>query len=120
MLAGLVEGCAPLTKQDKATVSGCSRRFSLKRRQEWIPETSFPVNHDEEYNADISVFYVTLGSVFETGNNEEDVAIIRLMDKDKDRRKMYTIKIFREGGKIAMYESRITRRSVSDWSILEK
>ena len=109
MYKGLVEGCAPLTKQDKATVSGCSRRFTLKNKAEWIPETTFPVEHDDFFRADISVFYVSLGSVFEAGNDEEDVAVIRLLDKDQDRRKMYTVKIFREGGKIGLYESRITR-----------
>ena len=109
MSLGLVEGCAPLTKKDKATVSGCSRRFTLKEKQEWIPETSFPVDFDDYYQADIAVFYVNLGSVFDVGNKDEDVAVIRLMNKEKDRRKMYTVKIFREGGKIALYESRITR-----------
>ena len=83
MIQGLVEGCAPLTKQDKATVSGCSRRFSLKNKKEWVPETTFPVEHDQFFRADISVFYVSLGSVFEPGSSEEDVAIVRLMDKDQ-------------------------------------
>jgi len=106
---GLVEGCAPLTKKDKATVSGCSRRFELKEKKEWVPETSFPVEFDDYYQADIAVFYVKLGSVFDVGNKDEDVAVIRLMNREKDRRKMYTVKIFREGGKIALYESRITR-----------
>jgi len=107
--SGLVEGCAPLTKQDKATVSGCSRRFTLKDKVEWVPETVFPVEHQEYLRSDIAVFYVSLGDVFDINNREEDVAVIRLLGKKKDRRKMYTIKIFREGGKIALYESRITR-----------
>ena len=47
--------------------------------------------------------------MFDVGNKEDDVAVLRLLEKDRDRRKMYTIKIFREGGKIALYESRITR-----------
>ena len=47
--------------------------------------------------------------MFDVGNDENDVAVIRLLGREKDRRKMYTIKIFREGGKIALYESRITR-----------
>jgi len=106
---GLVEGCAPLTKQDKATVSGCSRRFTLKNKAEWVPETTFSVENDDTFRADIAVFYVKLGSMFEVSSDEKDVAVIRLMEKDKDRRKMYTIKIFREGGKIALFESRITR-----------
>ena len=107
--SGLVEGCAPLTKQDKATVSGCSRRFTLKDKVEWVPETVFPVEHQEYLRSDIAVFYVSLGDVFDINNRQEDVAVIRLLGKKKDRRKMYTIKIFREGGKIALYESRITR-----------
>jgi len=106
---GLVEGCAPLTKKDKATISGCSRRFSLIAKAEWVPETIFPVEHDEYFRADVAVFFVTLGSMRDAGNDEKDTAVIRLLDNMKDRRKMYTIKIFREKGKIALYESKITR-----------
>ena len=106
---GLVEGCAPLTKKDKATISGCSRRFTLEAKAEWVPETIFPIEHDEFFRADVAVFFVTLGSMNEPGNDEKDTAVIRLLDNMKDRRKMYTIKIFREGGKIALYESKITR-----------
>ena len=109
MTSGLVEGCAPLTKQDKATVSGCSRRFTLKDRKEWVPDTTFPVDHDDFLRADIAVFYVTLGSLFDVGNQAEDVAVVRLLGRDLYRKKMYTVKIWREGGKIALYESRITR-----------
>ena len=50
-------------------------------------------------------------------SDEKDVAVIRLMEKDKDRRKMYTIKIFREGGKIALYESRITRQDLKEYEM---
>jgi len=106
---GLVEGCAPLTKKDKATVSGCSRRFTLEAKAEWVPETVFPIEHDEFFRADVAVFFVTLGSMSEPGNDEKDTAVIRLLDNMRDRRKMYTIKIFRQGGKIALYESKITR-----------
>jgi len=106
---GLVEGCAPLTKEDKATISGCSRRFTLEAKAEWVPETMFPVQHDEFYRADVGVFFVTLGSMYDAGNDPKDTAVIRLLDNMKDRRKMYTIKIFREMGKIALYESKITR-----------
>ena len=60
-----MEGCAPLTKQDKATVSGCSRRFTLKNKAEWVPETTFSVENDDTFRADIAVFYVKLGSMFE-------------------------------------------------------
>ena len=106
---GLVEGCAPLTKKDKATISGCSRRFTLTAKAEWVPETIFPIDHDEYFRADVAVFFVTLGSMNDGGNDQKDTAVIRLLDNMKDRRKMYTIKIFREKGKIALYESKITR-----------
>jgi len=106
---GLVEGCAPLTKQDKATINGCSRRFTITNRKEWVPEIVFPMQHDEFYDADVGVFFVTLGSMNSADNDAEDTAVIRLLDNMKDRRKMYTIKIFRNGGKIALYESKVTR-----------
>ena len=55
----------------------------MKNKKEWVPETTFPVEHDQFFRADISVFYVSLGSVFEPGSSEEDVAVVRLMDKDQ-------------------------------------
>ena len=81
----------------------------MKDRKEWVPDTTFPVDHDDFLRADIAVFYVTLGSLFDVGNQAEDVAVVRLLGRDLYRKKMYTVKIWREGGKIALYESRITR-----------
>lgn len=106
---GLVEGCAPLTKQDKATVAGCSRRFTVEGRQEWVPRTTFPLQHDEVYRSDVGVFFLSLGRLGEGDNDEEDAAVIRLLDGEKDRRKMYSVKIFRKKGKISLFESKVTR-----------
>ena len=63
---GLIEGCAPLTAADKGTVSGCSRRFSINGKAEWVPETVFPLQHDEQRGADVGVFFVSLGTFIET------------------------------------------------------
>ena len=106
---GLVEGCAPLTKQDKATVAGCSRRFSISDKAEWVPETVFPMQHDEYFKADVGVFFLTLGPLGNGENDLDDVAVIRLLDQNKDRKKMYSIKIHRRLGKIALYDSKVTR-----------
>lgn len=100
---GLVEGCAPLTNKDKSSIDGCSRRFMIKDKAEWVPETVFPMS------GDTMAFFVTLGSLNDIGNREDDTAVIRLLDAKKDKQKMYSIKIFREDGKIALYESKITR-----------
>ena len=100
---GLVEGCAPLTNKDKTSIDGCSRRFTIKDKAEWVPETVFPMSQDT------FGFFVTLGSPDDVGNREDDTAVIRLLDEKKDRQKMYSIKIFREEGKIALYESKITK-----------
>jgi len=100
---GLVEGCAPLTSKDKSSIDGCSRKFQIKDKAEWVPETLFPIS------GDTSVFFVNLGSLGDIGSQEDDTAVIRLLDDKKEKEKMYTIKIYREGGKIALYESRITR-----------
>jgi hypothetical protein len=100
---GLVEGCAPLTNKDKTSIDGCSRRFTIKDKAEWVPETVFPMSQDT------FAFFVTLGSPDDVGNREDDTAVIRLLDEKKDKQKMYSIKIYREEGKIALYESKITR-----------
>ena len=35
---GLIEGCAPLTDADKATILGCATRFKIQGTAEWVPE----------------------------------------------------------------------------------
>jgi len=104
---GLIEGCAPLTAEDKRTVSGCSRRFDIYGKAEWVPETIFPLVRDDARDADVGVFFISLGS--ESLNSNDDVAVLRLLDERKDRRKMYSIKLDRRKGKIGIYESKITR-----------
>ena len=50
--------------------------------------------------------YVHLGLVGET----DDVAILRLLDENKNQRKMYTVKWYRKNGKISISESVRTRQ----------
>jgi len=100
---GLVEGCAPLTEQDKATVQGCSRRFNIKNKAEWMPETYFPVNQD------VTSFFVKFAPEGDIESTDDDTAVIKLIDDDLSRDKMYTIKISKNGGKISLYNSQITR-----------
>jgi hypothetical protein len=59
-----VEGCAPLTAADKATVRGCSRRFTIADKAEWVPETIFPMQHDETLGVDVGVFFLSFGKRF--------------------------------------------------------
>merc|ERR1739847_208142 len=101
---GLIEGCAPLTAEDKKTVHGCSRRFEIHDKAEWVPETIFPLARDEARDADVGVFFVSLGNGQESSNGGDDVAVLRLLDESKGRKKMYSIKIDRRKGKIAIYE----------------
>jgi len=100
---GLVEGCAPLTEQDKATVQGCSRKFNIKNKAEWMPETYFPINQD------VTSFFVKFAPEGDIESTEDDTAVIKLIDDDLSRDKMYTIKIAKKGGKISLYNSQITR-----------
>jgi len=106
---GLIEGCAPLTTADKGTIAGCSRQFTIEDREEWVPETIFPMVKDAETTMDVGVFFVSLGPSQRSGNKGDDTAVIRLLDEAKDRKKMLTIKIDRKSGKVALYESKITR-----------
>ena len=100
---GLVEGCAPLTERDMATVQGCSRKFNIKNKAEWIPETFFPLNKE------ISSFFVKFPSEADIEATEDDTAVIRLMDQNRGTDKMYSVKIERKTGKVSLYDSRITR-----------
>ena len=101
--SGLVEGCAPLTEQDLATVQGCSRKFTINNKAEWTPETYFPVNQE------VSSFFVKFATAGDIDSTDDDTAVIRLLDDKKSRDKMYSIKISKKGGEIALYDSRVTR-----------
>ena len=100
---GLVEGCAPLTERDLATVRGCSRKFNIKNKAEWSPETFFPLNKD------VSSFFVKFPPETDIEATEDDMAVIRLLDQKRGTDKMYSIKIRRKTGKVSLYDSRITR-----------
>ena len=120
---GLVEGCAPLTDQvqslassrpasramiltstqDKATVEGCSRKFTIKNKDEWVPETYFPVNQE------VSSFFVKFAPEGDIESTAEDTAVVRLLDAARGKEKMYSVKISKKGGKLALLDSRITR-----------
>ena len=100
---GLVEGCAPLTERDMATVRGCSRKFNIKNKAEWVPETFFPLNKE------ISSFFVKFPPESDIEATEDDTAVIRLMDQNRGTDKMYSVKIRRKTGKVSLYDSRITR-----------
>jgi hypothetical protein len=49
------------------------------------------------------------GPNYESKNSGDDVAVVRLLDDEKDRRKMLTIKLHRKEGRLVLYESKITR-----------
>ena len=100
---GLVEGCAPLTEQDMATVRGCSRKFNIRNKAEWVPETYFPLNQET------SSFFVKFAPEGDVEATEEDTAVIRLLDERQGQDKMYSVKIKRSTGKISLLDSRITR-----------
>ncbi len=104
---GLIEGCAPLTQQDKATVLGCSDRFKVTDGPEWVPEIQHATEFDSAFGVDVATVYVNLGPTI-TGSLE-DVAIVRLLDDLKSPRKMYTVKWYRRDGKIEISESTRTR-----------
>ena len=102
---GLIEGCAPLTDSDKATILGCATRFEIEGAEEWVPEVLHATEYDASYGIDVGTVYVNLGLVGESS----DVAIVRLLDEDKNNRKMYTIKWYRRNGQISISESTRTR-----------
>jgi hypothetical protein len=59
-------------------------------------------------------FYVQ-GPPYESKNSGDDIAVVRLLDDDKDRKKMLTIKFHRKEGRLVLYESKITRRMEDDY-----
>ena len=103
---GLIEGCAPLTDADKASILGCASRFKIQGEAEWLPELLHSTEHDASFGVDVGTVYVHLGLVGET----DDVAILRLLDENKNQRKMYTVKWYRKNGKISISESVRTRQ----------
>ena len=55
------------------------------------------------------LFFIVSGPPFESKNSGDDIAVVRLLDDDKDRKKMLTIKFHRKEGRLVLYESKITR-----------
>ena len=105
---GLIEGCAPLTEADKASILGCASRVEVDDNFAWVPEDLFPLERNEGLGVDQGVVFVKLGPPGQ-GNNRQDVAIIRLLDEQKNDRKFYTIKFYRQSGKITISESTRSR-----------
>lgn len=83
-------------------MQGCSRKFNIKNRDEWVPETYYPVNQE------VTSFFVKFAPEGDIESTDDDTAVIRLLDSDRSRNKMYTIKISKEGGKMSLYHSQIT------------
>ena len=102
---GLIEGCAPLTDADKATILGCPTRFTIEGEDEWVPEVLHTTEYDASYGVDVGTVYVNLGLVGES----DDIAILRLLDDSKNANKMYTVKWYRRNGQISISESTRTR-----------
>jgi hypothetical protein len=95
-----------LTDNDKATILGCSNRFSVEQAtSEWVPELLHSTEFDRTFGVDVGTVYINLGIVGDT----DDVAIVRLLDDLKSPRKMYTVKWYRRDGKISISESTRTR-----------
>jgi hypothetical protein len=111
---GLVEGCAALTDVDKNTILGCANRESVLNNFEWQPADLYQLERNEQIIADVAVIYVKFDTdATGRGTFVNDVAIIRLLDGDKNSRKMYSIKFYRSSGKIALCDS--TRISIARW-----
>ena len=68
-----------------------------------MPETYFPINQE------VSSFFVKFAPEGHVESRVDDTAVIKLLDEDRGRDKMYTLKISKKGGKMSLYDSRITR-----------
>ena len=83
-------------------MQGCSRKFNIKNQEEWVPETYYPVTQE------VTSFFVKFAPEGDIESTDDDTAVIRLLDGDRSRNKMYTIKISKEGGRMSLYHSQIT------------
>ena len=63
------------------------------------------INSDQ----DVTSFFVKFAPEGDIESTDDDTAVIKLIDDDLSRDKMYTIKISKNGGKISLYNSQITR-----------
>ena len=70
-----------------------------------MPEVQHATDYDAQFGVDVGTVYVNLGRF----GDQDDVAVVRLLDEVKNSRKMYTIKWYRNRGKISISESTRTR-----------
>ena len=65
------------------------------------------MQHDDRMDADVAVVFVKFGS--STGSNSHnDEAVLRLLNPNKSRRKMLTLRFTRKNGKISIQESTVS------------
>jgi len=71
-------------------------------KNEWFPkDTMYDVDHDDEANMDVGMFFVKLGE----DGFPSDGAVIRLLDETKSSGKMLTVKVGRRDGRVTISES---------------
>lgn len=86
-------------------ILGCATRFTIDDGVDWIPDIQHATEYDAQFGVDVGTVYVNLGR----SGDSDDVAIVRLLDEVKNPRKMYTVKWYRNRGKISISESTRTR-----------
>ena len=96
---GLIEGCSALTKADKYSILGCGQQFKIEDSEEleWVPDVYHPVEFDTRQKIYYAVVYIHMNDM----GLHEDEAVLRLLDENRNNRKMLTIK-FSQNGKISI------------------
>ena len=77
------------------------------RAEEWLPKIIYRMQHDDKNGIDAAVVFIKFGHK-QSNSRKGDEVVLRLLDEDKSRKKMLTLRISRKWGTISIEESTVT------------
>ena len=66
------------------------------------------MQHDERNDVDVAVVFIKFGSSTSGSNPDHDEVVLRLLNPNKSRRKMLTLRFRRRNGQISIQDSTVT------------
>ena len=73
-----------------------------------MPRVTFKTQHDERNDVDVAVVFIKFGSSISGSNPDHDEVVLRLLNPNKSRRKMLTLRFRRRNGQISIQDSTVT------------
>ena len=73
-----------------------------------MPRVIYKIRHDDRNDLDAAVVFIKFGSSSMGSRPDRDEVLLRLLNPNKSRRKMLTLRFRRSNGQISIQESTVT------------